>query len=839
MDILSYLLAKGYTNKALEGLTEVKGANCTIKEIDTSDPTKAVITFEWTGSSGTKVTEDLEIPFENAKNIKSITSTHDDVDKVTVVTITHNDDDISEIEIPDGVDGNSISAITSSNTGKGIVVTINFTDLTKAPVIFTIPRASMWFSGTVINTEMLADTDSYQIGDCYLNSRTYDVFRVEEKDSDVKWILKCNIKGLTGGSAYETYCELHPGATKAEFITAITGQAIQMEKVWRKPSITEPSTEINKWFFYQENDPQSAETIHSIVDSGSYVLDAIVAQNCTLESGEKYYWDAWLEDNYMTLEMNANYSLYAGDRLSIVYDLVNDLVPSSIRPANKVRIVITSPDGTMYEFPAFSTISRGTTYEGDKLATVLGVTGDLRAVKTCDILASTSAWKGITNFSDDCVTAAGYKAIWDGVRYVSFLQPVPVDAEALSLFYDQGVAYFTAEDQARGWLIGAKTNSDTGDVDYILLDGYGVSVSYVDHILPGYEDLSEYFPEYDLLGIYMQTIYVGQTKSDAADVTISTGAATTGAFLSLTDWNEKVRPDVYLQTTAQAIIPAINELNGCVKNEGYEEGELYGIESTAVTAGVDDAKDMESAFKQLYQMVHHDFTAPLGCIMPFAHTSIPDGWLPCDGSAVSRTTYRALFAKIGTTYGAGDGSTTFNLPNLVDRFPEGTDTTSFTGAQIAEGLPNITGSWYSGGRMGWDPSNGSGALHATGSTDRVGSSNSTSIKGNIEFNASWSNSIYGKSTHVQPAAIKFVFCIFAGMNSAEKEVNIFQLMDDADKHIGFGTTTVGGEEHYGYYEAGDISGGLKTFVTEEYVTDEVSSYFDYDSDTGILSILIE
>lgn len=51
-----------------------------------------------------------------------------------------------------------------------------------------------------------------------------------------------------------------------------------------------------------------------------------------------------------------------------------------------------------------------------------------------------------------------------------------------------------------------------------------------------------------------------------------------------------------------------------------------------------------------------------GMVMAFAGTSAPAGWLKCDGSAISRTTYAALFNVIGTTYGAGDGSTTFNLP---------------------------------------------------------------------------------------------------------------------------------------------------------------------------------
>lgn len=53
-----------------------------------------------------------------------------------------------------------------------------------------------------------------------------------------------------------------------------------------------------------------------------------------------------------------------------------------------------------------------------------------------------------------------------------------------------------------------------------------------------------------------------------------------------------------------------------------------------------------------------------GTIKSFGGSTPPDGWLFCDGSAISRTTYAELFAVIGTTYGSGDGSTTFNLPNI-------------------------------------------------------------------------------------------------------------------------------------------------------------------------------
>jgi microcystin-dependent protein len=58
---------------------------------------------------------------------------------------------------------------------------------------------------------------------------------------------------------------------------------------------------------------------------------------------------------------------------------------------------------------------------------------------------------------------------------------------------------------------------------------------------------------------------------------------------------------------------------------------------------------------------------PAGIVVAYAGPNIPAGWIYCDGSAVSRTTYANLFAAIGGYYGAGDGSTTFNIPNCVSR----------------------------------------------------------------------------------------------------------------------------------------------------------------------------
>ena len=57
----------------------------------------------------------------------------------------------------------------------------------------------------------------------------------------------------------------------------------------------------------------------------------------------------------------------------------------------------------------------------------------------------------------------------------------------------------------------------------------------------------------------------------------------------------------------------------------------------------------------------------IGKIIGFAGSTIPEGYLICDGSAVSRTTYASLYSVIGDSFGDGDGETTFNVPNLMDK----------------------------------------------------------------------------------------------------------------------------------------------------------------------------
>ena len=82
-----------------------------------------------------------------------------------------------------------------------------------------------------------------------------------------------------------------------------------------------------------------------------------------------------------------------------------------------------------------------------------------------------------------------------------------------------------------------------------------------------------------------------------------------------------------------------------------------------------------------------------GFIQMYGAASAPTGWLLCNGAAVSRSTYATLFALIGTTFGAGDGSSTFNVPDMRDKFPVGSGSTyalNATGGSANSTLPSHT-----------------------------------------------------------------------------------------------------------------------------------------------------
>lgn len=141
-----------------------------------------------------------------------------------------------------------------------------------------------------------------------------------------------------------------------------------------------------------------------------------------------------------------------------------------------------------------------------------------------------------------------------------------------------------------------------------------------------------------------------------------------------------------------------------------------------------------------------------GTVIAFAGnpSSAPSGYLLCNGAAVSRTTYASLFSVIGTTYGSGNGSTTFNLPDLTDRFIQGNST---AGTVKAAGLPNITaasGVYGANAKV-------SGAMY-TAASDGDGF-NPVGRSLNTFLDASRSSSIYGASATVQPPSVTMRYYI--------------------------------------------------------------------------------
>lgn len=124
---------------------------------------------------------------------------------------------------------------------------------------------------------------------------------------------------------------------------------------------------------------------------------------------------------------------------------------------------------------------------------------------------------------------------------------------------------------------------------------------------------------------------------------------------------------------------------------------------------------------------------PVGAVSFFAGVSAPYGWLIADGAAVSRTTYANLFAQIGNIYGNGDGSTTFNLPDMRGMFPRGWDEAGGTargcdvgrafGSTQQDALQNITGTFRSFNR-GTVPATGAICTYGLWNPEVPGSSTS-------------------------------------------------------------------------------------------------------------------
>ena len=168
------------------------------------------------------------------------------------------------------------------------------------------------------------------------------------------------------------------------------------------------------------------------------------------------------------------------------------------------------------------------------------------------------------------------------------------------------------------------------------------------------------------------------------------------------------------------------------------------------------------------------YAVPIGTILSYSVAIPPVGFLVCDGSEVSKTTYADLFEIIGDTYGTATDTSKFKLPDLRDRFVQGAN--GNLGTSKDAGLPNITGKFYhdTNAKAGL-----SGAFTYEG-TGRQNLANDTPANsGLITFDASKSNSIYGNSNTVQPPSVCLTFIIKALKVSDKYAEEVGVTIDDS------------------------------------------------------------
>ena len=207
-------------------------------------------------------------------------------------------------------------------------------------------------------------------------------------------------------------------------------------------------------------------------------------------------------------------------------------------------------------------------------------------------------------------------------------------------------------------------------------------------------------------------------------------------------------------------IADINSLQNTLDGKAPLANPSFTGEPTAPTApkGTDNTQLATTAFVAAAAAA---VALPPGVVLPFAGAgNVPDGYYLCDGSAVSRTDDAGLFAAIGTAYGAGDGSTTFNLPDFRGKFLRGykANTTAQIGTAQEEGLPSIElairmdviESYGETGVIASYGDEGQSVMISSESDERMVKQTAITANkraGDLIFGAS---DIYGNSEHVTP-----------------------------------------------------------------------------------------
>ncbi len=184
-------------------------------------------------------------------------------------------------------------------------------------------------------------------------------------------------------------------------------------------------------------------------------------------------------------------------------------------------------------------------------------------------------------------------------------------------------------------------------------------------------------------------------ESFGSDISNSFGWTKSSSIVSLADPNDKVGIGTNSPFHKLHVVGHIN-VTGVTSNSTFEgdvriKGTLYGGSPLKIAGGL----NLTEGNITFPDGSIADVGIPAGAIMQFAGNNTPAGWLPCDGSAVSRTQYARLFASISDMYGKGDGSTTFNVPDVRGRvlIANGTSSNDENGRSYSFRL-NQTGGGY-------------------------------------------------------------------------------------------------------------------------------------------------
>ncbi len=208
----------------------------------------------------------------------------------------------------------------------------------------------------------------------------------------------------------------------------------------------------------------------------------------------------------------------------------------------------------------------------------------------------------------------------------------------------------------------------------------------------------------------------------------------TAAELNILDGVTATAAEINVLDGVTATAAELNILDG-VTSTAAELNILDGVTSTAA-----ELNYVDGVTSAIQAQIDNIVTTPSGAVMNFAMGSAPSGWLKANGAVVSRSTYSALFAAIGTAFGVGDGSSTFALPDLRGEFVRGWDDgrgidadRSF-GSNQSWAIENITGgAGYFNSLAG---TTFSGSLYQKSSTSTADSNNGGSTAYEIGIDAS-------------------------------------------------------------------------------------------------------